>query len=97
MCRRDDLKAEGLADEGSETYGFADGLASGDGSVSVSDKEHTDESRQGGEWATLPRNRTRRNGERNGGHGCLPFGKAGLEVFIHRVRVIETMYATQRE
>src|SRR5947208_829499 len=30
VCVRDDLKAEGLAgDEGSEIYGFADGLASG--------------------------------------------------------------------
>jgi hypothetical protein len=97
MCRRDDLKAEGLADGGNGTYGFADGLASGDGSVSVSDKEHTDERRQDGEWATVPRKRTQTNGERNGGHGCVPFGRAGLEAFIHRVRVVETMYATQRE
>jgi hypothetical protein len=39
MCQRDDLKAEGLADEGSGTYGFADGLASGDGSVSDSERQ----------------------------------------------------------
>ena len=61
------------------------------------DKEHTDERRQDGEWATVPGKRTQTNGERNGGRGCLPFGKAGVELFIHRVRVVETLYATQRE
>ena len=47
VCMRDDLKVEVFAgDEESGVYGFADGLASGDGYSryrTVRDKEHTDE------------------------------------------------------
>jgi hypothetical protein len=54
---RDDLKAEGLAvDNGSRTYGFADGLASGDGWSryrTARDKEHTDKRMQVGECAAV--------------------------------------------
>ena len=34
----------------------------------------------------------RKRMETQAGHGCLPFGKAVLRVFIHRVRVVETIY-----
>ena len=42
VCVRDNLKAEGLAgDEGSGIYGFADGLASGDGRVGIGQQRQT--------------------------------------------------------
>ena len=98
----DDLKAKGLADEeGSRTYGFPDGLANGDVLSryrTARDKEHTDERRQVGEWARVARKRTLTNGEKKA-RSCLPFGEAALtsRVFIHQVRAVETIYATQRQ
>jgi hypothetical protein len=53
------------------------------------------EAKRGG--ATVARNTRKRIGKELG-HSCLLFSKAGLGIYIVRVRIhSDTMYATQRE